>query len=123
VISQLCWNLSLLPTEERDASLAEMRMSLNMDDDEFVAFRQSVVVPMIQRHHEMFPQLHPHSAKMPPRRGRPREKGRPPKSTLEPNRIRRVPAPAVKSTSSAVESVTGDSHLCPASAPLHEKCS
>ena len=65
MISQLCWNLSLLPKEERETSLSEMRMSLGMGDDEFDAFRQSVVVPMIQRHHEMFPQLHQNSLKIP----------------------------------------------------------
>ncbi len=64
-ISQLCWNLALLPEEERDTSLSKMRPSLGMDDDEFDAFRQSVVIPMIQRHHEMFPKLHQHSARVP----------------------------------------------------------
>jgi uncharacterized protein YecA (UPF0149 family) len=29
-----------------------------MDDDEFDEFRRSVILPMIRRHHEMFPQMH-----------------------------------------------------------------
>ncbi len=58
MISQLCWNLALLPGDSRDKSLSEMRPSLKMDDDEFDAFRRSVVVPMIRRHQEMFPQMH-----------------------------------------------------------------
>ena len=57
-ISQLCWNLALLPDDSQDETLSEMRPKLGMDDDEFDAFRQSVVVPMIRRHQEMFPQMH-----------------------------------------------------------------
>lgn len=55
---QLCWNLALLPEQERDEALAKMRPTLNMDDDQFETFRRSVVVPMIQRHQEMFPRMH-----------------------------------------------------------------
>ncbi len=54
----LCWNLALLPEEERDAALREARSSLKMEDDEFEAFRRTVVVPMIRRHQEMFPRMH-----------------------------------------------------------------
>ena len=61
VVAQLCWNLALLPEKEREESLQEMRSSLDMDDAEFEDFRQSVVLPMIRRHHEMFPNM--------PRRG------------------------------------------------------
>jgi hypothetical protein len=57
-LSQLCWNLALLPEEARDDSLAKMRPTLEMDDDEFEAFRRSVVIPMIRRHQEMFPRMH-----------------------------------------------------------------
>ena len=58
LLAQICWNLALMPDQERDEALGEMRPSLNMDDDEFDAFRQSVVAPMIRRHQEMFPALH-----------------------------------------------------------------
>jgi hypothetical protein len=57
-MSQLCYNLALLPEDKRDTALREMRPTLEMDDEEFDAFRRSVVVPMIQRHHEMFPRMH-----------------------------------------------------------------
>ncbi|GAC1450777.1 MAG: hypothetical protein NVSMB9_35470 [Isosphaeraceae bacterium] len=57
-ISQLCYNLALLPDDQRDTSLNKMRSSLNMDDKEFDEFRRSIVVPMIQRHEEMFPRMH-----------------------------------------------------------------
>lgn len=57
-LGQLCWNLALLPEEARDESLATMRPSLKLDDDEFEAFRRSVVIPMIRRHQEMFPRMH-----------------------------------------------------------------
>lgn len=53
-LGQLCWNLALLPEQGRDEALAKMRPTLKMDDDQFETFRRSVVVPMIQRHQEMF---------------------------------------------------------------------
>ena len=54
-ISQLCYNLALLPDDRRDTMLSEMRQTLGMDDAEFAEFRRSVIVPMIRRHEEMFP--------------------------------------------------------------------
>ena len=57
-ISQLCYNLALLPDDSRDRAISEMRLSLKMDDAEFDDFRRSIVVPMIERHQEMFPQMH-----------------------------------------------------------------
>jgi hypothetical protein len=57
-ISQLCFNLALLSDEQRDTLLAETRQSLGMDDQEFDEFRRSIIDPMIQRHHEMFPLMH-----------------------------------------------------------------
>ena len=57
-IGQLCFNLALLPDDRRDTMLREMRPSLKMDDEEFAAFQRSIVVPMIRRHQEMFPQMH-----------------------------------------------------------------
>jgi len=56
-LAQLCWNLALLPEKEREESLAEMRPSLNMDEAQFEDFRQSVILPMIRRHYEMFPNM------------------------------------------------------------------
>ncbi len=57
-ISQLCFNLALLPEDSRDQQISEMRLSLKMNDEEFDDFRRSIVVPMIRRHQEMFPQMH-----------------------------------------------------------------
>jgi hypothetical protein len=57
-ITQLCYNLALLPDHQRDTTLNEMRGTLEMDEEEFDAFRRSIVVPMIQRHQEMFPLMH-----------------------------------------------------------------
>jgi hypothetical protein len=57
-ISQLCYNLALLPNDQRDTMLDEARQTLGMDDAEFAEFRRSVIVPMIRRHEEMFPGIH-----------------------------------------------------------------
>ena len=56
-LAQVCWNLALLTKEERDAELAELRPSFPMNDGEFEDFRRSVITPMVQRHHEMFPNM------------------------------------------------------------------
>ena len=61
-ISQLCYNLALLPDDRRDAMLDEVRQTLGMDDAEFAEFRRSVIVPMIRRHEEMFPGTHRRSS-------------------------------------------------------------
>lgn len=57
-LSQFCYNLSLLPEDSRDRAVSEMRLSLEMNDEEFEDFRRSIVIPMIRRHQEMFPQMH-----------------------------------------------------------------
>jgi len=56
-ISQLCYNLALLPEEDREQSLRKMRLSLEMDDEEFNEFRSSIIDPMLRRHKEMFPRM------------------------------------------------------------------
>ncbi len=75
-LGQLCWNLALLPEDGRDTALRKMQPTLKMDDDELEAFRRSVVVPMIQRHHEMFPRMHGQGS-MEPSRGAPVPPARP----------------------------------------------
>jgi hypothetical protein len=57
-ISQLCYNLALLPEDSRDGAIGEMRLSLQMTIEDFEDFRRSIVLPMIRRHEEMFPQMH-----------------------------------------------------------------
>jgi hypothetical protein len=57
-ITQLCYNLALLPDDDRTKTLAEMQLTLKMNEEEFDDFRRSVIDPMIRRHQEMFPRLH-----------------------------------------------------------------
>lgn len=57
-LSMLCYNLGLLPEEDRDQCLNDMRSSLEMDDAEFIDFRSSIIDPMLRRHEQMFPGLH-----------------------------------------------------------------
>ena len=57
-ITQLCYNLALLPEDRREPTLRDMRTALNMDEAEFDEFRRSIVAPMVRRHEEMFPLMH-----------------------------------------------------------------
>lgn len=57
-ISQFCYNLSPLSDHSRDTMLNEMRRTLEMDDEQFATFQRLILVPMLQRHQEMFPLLH-----------------------------------------------------------------
>ena len=57
-IAQCCYNLAILPADTRDKMIGEMQQSVDMDDEEFKEFKSSVLLPMIQRHEEMFPQMH-----------------------------------------------------------------
>ena len=75
-LAQLCWNLALLPEEARDEALGKMRLTLKMGDDEFEAFRRSVVIPMIRRHQEMFPRMHQRGS-LQPSRAAPEPQSRP----------------------------------------------
>ena len=70
-ISQLCWNLALLPEDGQDQMLSEMRPSLHMDEDQFDEFRRSIIDPMIRRHHEMFPLMHQRDSTAPSPSGPP----------------------------------------------------
>lgn len=64
-VAQMCWNLTLLPEERRDAAIDELKPALPMTDGEFAEFRQHLVLPMIQRHREMFPGMHVRSTQRP----------------------------------------------------------
>jgi hypothetical protein len=57
-LSQLCYNLALLPEADRETTISGMRQGLDMDDAEFDAFRRGVIDPMIRRHQQMFPLMH-----------------------------------------------------------------
>jgi uncharacterized protein YecA (UPF0149 family) len=65
-MSQLCWNLAIVPKESRQSVLDDMQSSLQMSDAEFEDFERSVVSPMIRRHEEMFPKLHGRQSLEPP---------------------------------------------------------
>lgn len=56
-ISQLCYNLAVMPEDRREEMLVEWQQSLEMDDREFDDFRHSVIDPMIRRHEDMFPRM------------------------------------------------------------------
>lgn len=64
-LAQLCWNLAVVPDEQRDEAVAKMQATLKMDGDQFDAFRRSVIEPMIRRHQDMFPRLHQRGSKDP----------------------------------------------------------
>jgi uncharacterized protein YecA (UPF0149 family) len=57
-ISQVCYNLALLPEDHRETAISEMQSTLEMDDEEFDAFRRDIITPMIRRHEAMFPMMH-----------------------------------------------------------------
>jgi len=62
-LAQACWNLALLPEGQRGAAIDELKPALDMSDEEFAEFRQEVILPMIRRHREVFPQMHARSAR------------------------------------------------------------
>ncbi|MBN1396138.1 MAG: SEC-C domain-containing protein [Pirellulales bacterium] len=57
-VAQMCWNFAIMPEDRRDAAINDIKPALKMSDAEFAEFRQHVILPMIQRHCEMFPGLH-----------------------------------------------------------------
>jgi hypothetical protein len=61
-VSQLCYNLALLPDDKQEESISELRSNLDMDDEDFALFRSSVIDPMIRRHQDMFPRMKRHGS-------------------------------------------------------------
>jgi uncharacterized protein YecA (UPF0149 family) len=61
-LAQMCWNLALVPADQRETAIDELKPGLKMTDGEFAEFRQQVILPMIRRHHEMFPGMHGRSS-------------------------------------------------------------
>lgn len=57
-ISQACWNLALLPEEQRRAGLVDLRDCFQLGDEEFDEFERTILLPMIRRHEQMFPRMH-----------------------------------------------------------------
>jgi len=64
-LAQMCWNLAIFPEGDREKAINEFKPTLDMTDEEFAEFRQQVIMPMIQRHREMFPGLHSRFKPMP----------------------------------------------------------
>ena len=62
-VGQLCWNLAVLPEEQRDEAIDKLKPGFQMTDEQFAEFRQHVILPMIQRHRDMFPGMHGHSTR------------------------------------------------------------
>jgi len=56
-LSTFCYNVALMPDDKQEQMIHEMRLSVEMDDQEFAEFRSSVIDPMIRRHQEMFPRM------------------------------------------------------------------
>jgi hypothetical protein len=59
---QICWNLSLASEELRPKMLKALRPRMDMDDDQFREFNDKIIRVMIERHEQMFPELHSGSA-------------------------------------------------------------
>lgn len=57
-LSQSCWNMAILPEEERREVLDNMRPSGELTETDFDLFERGLLQPMIRRHEEMFPGLH-----------------------------------------------------------------
>ena len=57
LIAQFCWNLAVSPEEDLESALADLQSTLKMDADEFEEFQRAVVLPMLERHYEMFPDM------------------------------------------------------------------
>ena len=56
-IAQVCWNLALMPERDREEHIEDLRQKLNLEESEFSEFRNEVIMPMICRHQEMFPNM------------------------------------------------------------------
>ena len=57
-IGNLCWNLAVMPKERGTKLLAEMREVFKMNEVIFEQFLTGVVLPMLDRHRKMYPEIH-----------------------------------------------------------------
>ncbi len=57
-LSSLCFTLAQVPEGSRDEFISKVRFEFDKDDEEFEEFKSSIILPMIRRHEEMFPQMH-----------------------------------------------------------------
>ena len=107
-LGQLCWNLAIVPDEIREATIRDMQSSLQMDDAEFAELRLSIIAPMIQRHHEMFPHMGMSGA-----RGGPSISERPAPSTLGMSGARGRPSVSERPAPPRPPPATGPYEPCP----------
>lgn len=56
-IANLCWSLALMPEEEQGKIIVEMRKELKMNKSDFADLQKSIILPMIHRHQEMYPNM------------------------------------------------------------------
>lgn len=64
-LSQLCSNLALASEDQRSAIYERLRLSTELNDQEFEEFLRGVVFPMLDRHKAMFPRMHLQRARSP----------------------------------------------------------
>ena len=64
-IAQVCWNLAILPEDQREEVINSLKPSLNMSDGEFAELRELAIAPMLRRHRAMFPEMHSHLMQIP----------------------------------------------------------
>lgn len=57
-VAQFCFNAALTPAADRGELIARSQTAFDMDDEEFDEFRKTIILPMIARHEEMFPNMH-----------------------------------------------------------------
>jgi hypothetical protein len=57
-LSQCCWNLAITPEANREDLIQKMQSNFQMNDAEFESFRRDMIMPMLERHKEMFPLYH-----------------------------------------------------------------
>lgn len=76
-IANLCWGLALMPEEEQGKMIVETRKKLKMNKTDFADFLQAIILPMIRRHQEMYPDMaksvSPQTTSPPPSPPPPRE--------------------------------------------------
>jgi hypothetical protein len=63
-LAMMCWNMAISPDAEQDEFFADAKEILKLSDEEFGEFRRDLIDPMIRRHREMFPAMHPQRRQM-----------------------------------------------------------
>jgi hypothetical protein len=95
MLGQFCWNYAVLPENMREQFLQSMRGAFNMDDEGYEDLQKTVLEPMLQRHCEMFPEMHGNNAMAPQARKPPRRQQAPVRAQAaqKPRVARNAPCP------------------------------